>query len=248
MPNSNSLPINRASALLSRATKEKYGIPAICIYNLEGILATIRAAESKRSPAMLLLFPWAQTYSGNLLAQCAAQAAAQASVPVTVHLDHAQSPEAVKEAADMRTWVEGQERRCFDSIMVDMSHHPHDENLRLTAELAEYCHARGIAVEAESGRIEGGEDGVSDTADLEGMMTRPEQAREFVNTGIDWLAPAFGNVHGSYGPKGIQLEYGRLEDIRNEVGERGGMWLIGPMGFTTNFKCTGVGRVLVRVI
>ena len=104
---------------------------------------------------------------------CTAQAAAAASVPVSVHLDHAHSPEAVRAATEMNTWVReeggtgGEERRCFDSIMIDMSHYPHDENLRLTGELARYCHERGIVVEAESGRIEGEEDGVSDTADLE---------------------------------------------------------------------------------
>ena len=43
--------------------------------------------------------------------------------------------------------------------MVDMSHYEKDENLRLTKELTEYCHARGIITEAEPGRINGGEDG-----------------------------------------------------------------------------------------
>ena len=44
--------------------------------------------------------------------------------------------------------------------MVDMSHYEKDENLQLTKELTEYCHARGIITEAEPGRINGGEDGV----------------------------------------------------------------------------------------
>ncbi|KAG8533460.1 uncharacterized protein KY384_002243 [Bacidia gigantensis] len=206
-----SLQPNKASQILTSASKHSYGIPAICVYNLEGIIATVRAATAKRSPAMLLLFPWAQTYSSTVLAHAAAEAARKAPIPITVHLDHAQTPEAVKEAADM----DG----CYDSIMVDMSHYDHAENLRLTKELTAYCHARGILVEAECGRIEGGEDGVSDTADLEGLMTTPEQAREFVDTGVDWLAPAFGNVHGMYGPRGIQLEFERLEKIKREVGD-----------------------------
>lgn len=44
--------------------------------------------------------------------------------------------------------------------MVDMSHYEKEENLQLTKELTEYCHARGIITEAEPGRINGGEDGV----------------------------------------------------------------------------------------
>ena len=101
--------------------------------------------------------------------------------------------------------------------MVDMSHYEKDENLQLTKELTEYCHARGIITEAEPGRINGGEDGVADTAELEGILTTPEQADEFIATGIDWLAPAFGNVHGKYGSKGPQLQYDRLQSIRDST-------------------------------
>ncbi|KAI5300215.1 hypothetical protein KEM56_002638 [Ascosphaera pollenicola] len=49
------------------------------------------------------------------------------------------------------------------------------------------------------------------------MLTTPSEAREFVSTGIDWLAPAFGNVHGNYGPRGVRLEYERLQAIHEEV-------------------------------
>ena len=210
-------------AVLDHAFTNQYGIPAMCCYNVEGIIATVRAAEAKRSPAMILLFPWAVHYANGLLAHAAAEAAANASVPVTVHMDHAQTPEIIRRAADLGG---------FDSIMVDMSHYEKAENLALTRELVAYCHARGIATEAEPGRIEGGEDGVADTADLEGMLTTPEESEEFVETGIDWLAPAFGNVHGAYGPRGIQLEYDRLQRIREQVGDRVRLVLHGADPYT----------------
>ena len=135
----------------------------------------------------------------------------------TLHLDHAQSPDEVRQAANL---VERSSsgKRIFDSIMVDMSHHPHAENLRLTRELTTYCHERGIAVEAEPGRIEGGEDGVKATSEeMQAVMTTEDVAREFVDCGIDWLAPSFGNVHGKYGPGGIRLDFGRLEKVREVV-------------------------------
>lgn len=186
------------------------------------MLATIRAAEKKRSPAMLLLFPWALTYASSHLASLCASAARSASVPVTLHLDHAQTPESIRRAADLGV---------FDSIMVDMSHYDKAENLALTKELTAYCHERGIAVEAEPGRIEGGEDGVKDTGALEGMLTSVDEARDFVDTGIDWLAPAFGNVHGSYGARGIVLEYDRLKAIGEAVGHHVKLVLHGTDGF-----------------
>ncbi len=36
-----------------------------------------------------------------------------------------------------------------------------------------------------------------------------EQVEDFIATGIDFLAPAFGNVHGEYGKRGPVLEYDR---------------------------------------
>lgn len=207
-----SLAENRTMAILNKAQKEGYAVPGMCCYNMESIIATVRAAEAANSPAMVLLFPWAIEYAGTALVAAAAAACHTAKVPVSLHLDHAQTPELVRRAADMPD--------AFDSIMCDMSHYDKEENLALTRELVEYCHERGIAAEAEPGRIEGGEDGVAETADLEGLLTTPEIADEFVATGIELLAPAFGNVHGEYGARGIQLEYERLAAIHDRVGDR----------------------------
>ena len=90
----------------------------------------------------------------------AAAAAETASVPISIHLDHAQDLEQIQHVADDLP---------FDSIMVDMSHYEKEGNLTKTKALRKYCHNRGIAVEAETGRIEGGEDGIMDTGDLAGM-------------------------------------------------------------------------------
>lgn len=90
-----------------------------------------------------------------------------------------------------------------------MSHYEMEENLAKTAQLVEYCNARFKPTEAEPGRIEGGEDGVKDTRDLVERLTTVEQVEEFVGTGIDFLAPAFGNVHGEYGRRGPVLGFER---------------------------------------
>lgn len=131
--------------------------------------------------------------------------------------------------------------------MVDMSHHSKAENLRLTKELTAYCHERGIVTEAEPGRITGGEDGVMDTADLEAIMTRPEEAREFADTGIDWLAPAFGNVHGNYGSRGIQLEFDLLFSVNGAVGEDVRLVLHGTDGFDKGIYDRCIERGITKV-
>jgi fructose-bisphosphate aldolase class II len=197
MAEQKSLANNKTLSILKAAYAGKYAVVSPVIYNLEHILGSIKAAEAKRAPLIIEMFPWAVTYSHGLLVHAAAQAARQATVPVSVHLDHAQDEDLIRKAADDLP---------FDSIMVDMSHYERSDNLRKTKELTEYCHARGIAVEAEPGRIEGGEDGIADTADLDAVKTTKEDVEDFLAAGVDILAPSIGNIHGSYGPGGPQFD------------------------------------------
>lgn len=195
---------NKTVQILEAAEKGGYGVVAAIAYNIEQILGFVRAAEKAKSPLIIQFFPWAITFSDGLLIRTAADAASRASVPISIHLDHAQDEDVIKRAAD---------ELPFDSIMVDMSHHEKEENLEKTARWVKYCHDRHIATEAEPGRIEGGEDGVMDTAGLEASKTTPEEVDDFINTGVDALAPAFGNVHGEYGPQGPDLDFERyVED------------------------------------
>lgn len=233
---------NKAYQIVEAAHAGHYAIPAICCYNLEGILASVRAAEAKKSPVIVQLFPWAVKYADGILVHAAAEAAANASVPVAVHMDHAQTLDMVKRAADLKG---------FDGIMVDMSHYEREENLSKTKELVEYCAARGIITEAEPGRISGGEDGVADISELQGILTTPEQAEEFVATGIQWIAPAFGNVHGKYGPQGPQLDFDRLKGLVAAVGDRVRFVLHGAgaewFGEELFRKCVEAGMVKANI-
>lgn len=144
-------------------------------------------------------------FTNGHLVRFAAAAAQEATVPIAIHLDHCQDESLVRYAAA---------NLPFDSIMIDMSHHSKEESLRKTAQLVKICHAHQKSTEAEPGRIEGGEDGISDTADLEGLMTTAQEMQAFVNNGVDFVAPAFGNVHGEYGGRGIRLDWERLRCIR----------------------------------
>ena len=86
-----------------------------------------------------------------------------AFVPLSLHIDHAQDVEHIREIIATLP---------VDSVMVDMSHYEKSENLAKTKVLTKECHDKGIAVEAESGRINGSEDGIADTWDLEGVKVR----------------------------------------------------------------------------
>lgn len=117
--------------------------------------------------------------------------AIEADVPVSIHLDHAQSEDIIERAMELP----------FDSIMVEMSHYEKEVNLSKTKALVENCNARRIATEAEPGRVEGHEDDVMDAVGLEACMATPEEVEQFVATGVDALASAFGNA-----PAGPRLD------------------------------------------
>lgn len=235
------LPNNIAVRILKDAEQNTYGVPGVVCYNLESIVACVRAAEAKNSPCQILLFPWALEYCNGLLVNLASDACRSANVPMSLHLDHAQSAEGIHRAADTGK---------FDSIMVDMSHYEKAENLSRTKELVAYCHERGISTEAEPGRINGGEAGVKDTGDLEGILTTPEEAQQFMDTGIDFLAPAIGNVHGPYhGVENIHLDYPRLESIGKVAKGRVSLVMHGTNEFTAEIleKCVQAGMTRLNV-
>jgi fructose-bisphosphate aldolase, class II len=173
-----------------RKTKHKTFLADIALsYNDDGVIAVIRAAEAVRSPAIIQLFPWTVRFQGPHFVRYVVGAAHAASVPIAVHLDHCIEKADVQAALDLP----------FDSIMVDASVHEDGENIRRVREVTRIANARGIAVEAEMGRIEGGEDGLP-SVDLDAVLTQPADAKKFIEeTGVQFLAPSFGNVHGGYG-------------------------------------------------
>jgi len=157
-------------------------------------MALIHAAERKRSAVIIQLFPWTLHFQGPEFVHYVASSAHAASVPVAVHLDHCIKPEDVELALTLP----------FDSIMIDASTLDEEANIRHCKGVVERARALNITIEAEMGRIEGGEDGLP-TVDMDFVMTRPEDAERFVQqTGVHFLAPSFGNIHGGYPAGGAE--------------------------------------------
>lgn len=167
---------------------------ALNSYNSDGVMAVIRAAERKRSSAIIQLFPWTIHFQGPSFIQYVKSAANSASVPIAVHLDHCIKTEDIELALNLP----------FDSIMVDASALDGDANIQFCKSVVERAREVNITIEAEMGRIEGGEDGLP-TVDLDAVLTRPEEAEKFVQcTGVHFLAPSFGNIHGGYPDGGAE--------------------------------------------
>ncbi|WP_053955702.1 tagatose bisphosphate family class II aldolase [Inediibacterium massiliense] len=193
--------------MLLNAQREGYAVPAFNIHNLETALAVVHAAEELKSPVILAATPSTFKFNGRPYIHAIVSSISKyAKVPLTLHLDHHESFDEIKESVDLG---------CR-SVMIDASHYPFEENIRIVKKVVEYVHAVGGTVEAELGKIGGKEDDLS-VADKDAMYTDPSAAKEFVErTGVDSLAVAIGTAHGLYKfePK---LDYDRLKEIRKVV-------------------------------
>ncbi|MDD9312517.1 tagatose bisphosphate family class II aldolase [Cytobacillus firmus] len=193
--------------MFQKASEEKYAIPAFNIHNLETFQVVVDTAAELNSPVILASTPGTISYSGgDYLVSMGSAAAERYDIPISLHLDHFESFEEIKKYIDFG----------FKSVMIDASHHPFDENVKIVKQVVEYAHEHGVSVEAELGRLGGVEDDlVVDEKDAK--FTNPEQAREFIElTGIDSLAVAIGTAHGLY--KGEpKIDFERLEDIHSVV-------------------------------
>ena len=200
------MPLVTTKELLLKAQEGHYAVGAFNVENMEMVQAVVAAAEELNAPVIMQTTPSTLKYADADYFYANVKTAAQkAKVPVVMHLDHGNSFDLAMKAY----------RAGYTSVMIDGSHELFDENIRLAKSVVDACHAAGVPVEAELGKVGGKED------DLEGgegnPYTVPSEAVEFVNaTGVDSLAVAIGTAHGVY--KGIpKLDVERLSEIREVV-------------------------------
>ena len=207
--------------LLDEAAKGGYGVGAFNVNNMEQIQAIMEAARETKSPAIVQASRGARTYSNDRFLYHLMVAATELypEIPIALHQDHGNSPETCKSAIEMG----------FTSVMMDGSlmadgktPSSFDYNVKVTREVVEAAHARGVTVEGEIGCLGGVEDGHG--AGLDGLahLTDPDEAVEFVHqTGVDALAIAIGTSHGAYkfnrAPTGETLKMDRLIKIHKRL-------------------------------
>jgi len=178
-------------ASLSQVLGEPGGgraVGAFTAYDLEAASGILAAAESRRSPVILLVSraAFARRRGPAFLAALRA-AAERAAVPVCIQLDHVADRELIGHAVDLG---------C-GAVMADGSKLEFDANVELVAAARGLLAGGGAEVEGELGHLSGGEDVARAVA--AGALTDPRQVAPFVAaTGVSCLAVSIGNVHGTY--------------------------------------------------
>ena len=169
-------------------------------YNYETLSGILQAASALKQPIILQLTKSSIDYMGLEVSIAMARAALQQyEVEGWLHLDHADSYDLVATCLEAG----------FDSVMIDASEKPMEENIAITKRVVALAKQYGANVEAELGYVAK----LGQTKEKLGF-TEPQEARYFVNeTGIDALAVAIGSAHGFYKQE-PKLDLERLDRIQ----------------------------------
>lgn len=194
--------------LLRHAQENGYAIPAFNVNHLETLLAVMDAAKAEQSPVIVQTSEGAIQYAGMHMLLSMALAASDAPVPVVMHVDHGKDLALIQEAINSG----------YTSVMIDASSLPFAENVKQTRQVVKWARAKGVAVEAEIGRIAGAEDKVT-VSSREALLTDPEEAARFAKESeCDSLAVSIGTQHGAYKISGDRhLDIKRLKEIQKRV-------------------------------
>jgi len=204
------MPLVDMRDMLNHAYHNGYAVGGFEPVSLEFVEAIIQAAESCRAPVILNFVEFHfEHFDFELLLATAEKAARRATVPVALHLDHAQSLDSVVRAIN---------NGC-NGVMLDASHAAFPANVALTRKVVETAHNCGVTVEGELGYDAGvqavGDENASYTGET--SLTAIEEAKAFVErTGVDCLAVSIGTVHGHVRGR-TKLDIDRLKRINEAV-------------------------------
>src|SRR6266446_6234919 len=184
--------------VLDHAAANNYGVAAFNVNNMEQIQAIMEAAKETDSPVIIQASRGARSYSQDAYLKHLMMAATELypEIPTVMHQDHGNSPATCASAIDMG----------FTSVMMDGSlmedgktPASFDYNVKVTRQVVDWAHAKGVTVEGEIGCLGGIEDGHGAGGDGLSHLTDPDEAGKFVKaTGVDALAIAIGTSHGAY--------------------------------------------------
>jgi len=202
---------------LIQTEKQGSGLGHFNVGDLVALKAVIAGAADTGFPVLVGASEGERDFLGaRQLAAMVRSLREETGLPVFLNADHTHSLKKAVEAA----------KAGFDSVGVDFSALPFEQNVAHTKEVVQAIKAvnPAIVAEGEVGDIGTGSE-IKETAqgDFKNLTT-PEEAHQFVGaTGIDILAPAVGNMHGMLksmvqGKAKKHLDLERIAQIKQAAG------------------------------
>ena len=190
--------------IIRRARAAGIVVPAFNLPYLPMVQPVIRAVRDEDSFALVQVarLEWEKFASGSLEAVAEEFHRHEDPAHVRLHLDHVPVIDEDQRSVDYLPILRRAVAAGYQSVMVDGSRLPLEENIRVTRAAADLAHAAGIPCEAELGAVLGHEEGPLPPyeelfASGKGFTDPAEAARFVRESGCDWLSVAIGNIHGA---------------------------------------------------
>ena len=203
--------------VLERLEKEGAALGHFNVSDALLLKAVVEAAREVRVPVLVGASEGERSFLGvRQLTALVKSLREESDQPIFLNADHAHSLESAIAAA----------KAGFDSVVVDFSALPFEQNVSRTKEAVTALKAinPSILVEGEIGNIGTGSE-IHRTAPKEaGRLSTPQEAKQFTeSTGIDILAPAVGNMHGMLedmvqGKEKKRLDIQTIAEIKQATG------------------------------
>ena len=203
--------------VLTQLEKEGAALGHFNVAELVLLRAVIAASAETKLPVLVGASEGEREFFGTRqLAAVVKSLRDESGLPVFLNADHTHSLKMAVEAANAG----------FDSVVIDFSALPFDQNVTRTRETVQAIKAVNpeILAEGEIGNIGTGSEIHESAGGDARTLTTPEEARQFVaETGIDILAPAVGNMHGMLqsmvqGKSKKYLDIERIAEIKHAAG------------------------------
>ncbi len=202
---------------IDEAKQKKVAIGHFNISTLDAVWAIVHASETFKVPVIIGVSEGERDFVGvREIAAVVKSIRESRNLPIFLNADHTYSYERIVEVVDAG----------FDAAIIDATKLSFADNIALTKKSRDYAKNKNpeILIEGELGYI-GTSSKILDALPEgvgtdEASLTNPEQAHDFVvQTGIDMLAPAVGNIHGmlssGHNPR---LSISRIKEISTSTG------------------------------
>jgi fructose-bisphosphate aldolase class II len=182
---------------LAQAKKDGYALGHFNFATADVLKGIVQAAKEAGAPAIMVGTSEGEaSFLGLKEAVSLVRVAREDyNFPVFLNADHFKSFEKCKEAIDAG----------YDSIVIDGSRLPNEENITLTKKVVDYAKNRNsslhpyvdISIEGELGYLRGSSEVQQKIEISSADYSKPEEVADFVSrTGVDRMAVVFGNIHG----------------------------------------------------
>ena len=196
------------------AEETKTAIGHFNISDMVGFWAVVGAAKNLNLPVIIGVSEGERDFLGVKQIKVLVDTLKQENLPIFLNADHTYSVDRIKEVVDAG----------FDAAIIDGAEKDFAENSRITKESVDYKNSvrPEMIIEGELGFIGKSSkilESIPEGAEFsDEMMTKPEEAREFVqSTGIDLFAPAVGNIHGMVKGGDPKLNIKRIREIKEST-------------------------------